>query len=89
MPLLKETLPETAKAYKQMTDTVLSTDNFLDLKTKELIAVVAAVLVRCQACVDLYLPKAYEAGCTREEIAEALAVAACISAGSQVEWTKI
>jgi len=89
MSLLSETLPETAKAYDQLTDTVLSTDNFLDLKTKELVAIVASVLMRCEPCIDIHLPRAIDAGCTREEIAEALSVAMCISAGSQVAWAKI
>ena len=37
MSLLSETLPETAKAYDQLTDTVLSTDNFLDLRPQNLV----------------------------------------------------
>ncbi len=53
MSLLSETLPETAKAYDQLADTVLSADNFLDLKTEELVAIVASVLMRCQPCVVL------------------------------------
>lgn len=89
MSVLNETLPKAAEAYEHMTDVVLREDNFLDPKTKELIAIVAGVLVHCQPCIDIHLPRAYEVGCTREEISEALAVAMCISAGSQIAWTKI
>jgi alkylhydroperoxidase/carboxymuconolactone decarboxylase family protein YurZ len=57
MSLLNETLPKAAEAYEHMTDVVLHQDNFLDLKTKELVAIVASVLVRCQPCVDIHLPR--------------------------------
>lgn len=53
MSLLSETLPKTTKAYNQLADTVLSTDNFLDLKTEELVPIVASVLMQCQPCVVL------------------------------------
>jgi AhpD family alkylhydroperoxidase len=64
-------------------------DGYLDLKTKELIAIASSVLMRCQFCVDAHSQRAITAGATKEEIAEAISVAMFIAAGSQIGWTNI
>ena len=64
-------------------------DGYLDLKTKELIAISASVLMRCQFCVDTHSQRALEAGVTKEDIAEAVSVAMFIAARSQIGWTKV
>lgn len=88
MSFLKEILPETTEAFGQMSNSIFK-DGFLDLKTKELIAVASSVLMRCQLCVDLHSQRAIVAGVTKEEIAEAVSVAMFVAAGSQINWTKI
>ncbi|HEY3362809.1 MAG TPA: carboxymuconolactone decarboxylase family protein [Methanosarcina sp.] len=88
MSFLNEILPETAEAYGQMRNSIFK-DGYLDLKTKELIAVTSAVLMRCQFCVDAHSKRAIAAGATKEEIAEAISVAMFVAAGSQIGWTNI
>ena len=91
MSFLNEVLPETpetSKAFGQMQDSIFK-DGFLDLKTKELIAVASSVLMHCQFCVDVYSQRAVAAGATKEDIAEAVSVAMFIAAGSQIGWTKV
>jgi AhpD family alkylhydroperoxidase len=88
MLCLNKMLPETAEAFGQMSNSIFK-DGFLDLKTKELIAVASSVLMRCQLCVDIHSQRAIVAGVTKEEIAEAVSVAMFIAAGSQIGWTKV
>jgi AhpD family alkylhydroperoxidase len=85
---LYEMLPETAEAFGQMRNSIFK-DGFLDLKTKELIAVASSVLMRCQFCVDVHSRRAVAAGAVKEEIAETIAVATFVAAGSQLGWTNI
>ena len=88
MSFLNEMLPETAEAYGQLRKSIFK-DSFLDVKTKELIAIASSVLMRCQFCVDTHSQRAVAAGATKEEIAEAISVAMFIAAGTQIGWTNI
>lgn len=88
MSFLNELLPETEEALGQMRNSIFK-DGFLDLRTKELIAVASSVLMRCQFCVDDYSQRAISAGATKEDIAEAVSVAMFIAAGSQIGWTNV
>lgn len=88
MSFLNEMLPETAEAFGQMRNSIFK-DGYLDIKTKELIAIASSVLMRCQFCVDAHSQRAITAGATKEEIAEAISVAMFIAAGSQIGWTNI
>jgi AhpD family alkylhydroperoxidase len=88
MSFLNEILPETAEAFGQMRNSIFK-DGYLDIKTKELIAIASSVLMRCQFCVDAHSQRAITAGATKEEIAEAISVAMFIAAGSQIGWTNI
>jgi AhpD family alkylhydroperoxidase len=88
MSFLNEILPETAEAFGQMRNSIFK-DGFLDIKTKELIAIASSVLMRCQFCVDVHSQRAVSAGATKEEIAEAISVAMFVAAGSQIGWTNV
>ncbi len=57
--------------------------NILDGKTKELIALSNSVMADCIPCIEYHYKKAVEAGASKEEIAEALAIAMSVSAGSK------
>lgn len=81
-------LPETAEAYGQLRNSIFR-DSFLDVKTKELIAIASSILMRCQFCVDAHSQRAIAAGVTKEEIAEAISVAMFVAAGSQIGWTNV
>ena len=88
MSFLDEMLPETAEAFGQLRNSIFK-DSFLEVKTKELIAIASSVLMRCQFCIDAHSQRAIAAGATKEEIAEAISVAMFIAAGSQIGWTNI
>lgn len=88
MSFLDEMLPETAEAFGQLRKSIFK-DSFLDVKTKELIAISCSVLMRCQYCVETHSQRAVAAGATKEEIAEAISVAMFIAGGTQIGWTNI
>lgn len=88
MSFLNEILPETAEAFGQMRNSIFK-DGFLDLKSKELIAVASSVLMHCQFCVDMHSQRVGAVGATKEEIAEAITVAMFIAAGAQIGWTNL
>jgi AhpD family alkylhydroperoxidase len=86
MAFMDEMLPETNEAFGKMRESIFQGGE-LDRKTKELIAVASSVLMRCQFCVHVHSQRAIEHGATKKEIAEAIAVAMFIAAGSQIGWT--
>jgi AhpD family alkylhydroperoxidase len=56
-------------------------------KTRELIALAAAISLRCDGCIAVHAAAAREHGATKEEISEALAVAVGINAGAAVVYS--
>lgn len=61
-------------------------DGALPSVTKHLIAVAAASMLRCPHCTRSHMEAALEAGASREQVAEALAVLWVIGAGVQIVW---
>src|SRR4030042_6863594 len=57
--------------------------NILDRKTKELIAAACSVMADCVPCIQAHYARAIEAGVTKDEISEALAIAMAISSGNK------
>lgn len=55
----------------------------LSVKTKEMLGLVASMVLRCDHCVQYHLQKCKEAGCSEEEIYEVFSVA-CVVGGSIV-----
>ena len=87
MAWFNERIPETMDAFGELRETIYK-DGALDVKTKELISVVAGGLMRCESCVKIHSKRAKEHGATEDEIAEAIAVAMFVAAGTQINWTK-
>ncbi len=56
-------------------DTQTYSDGALDIKTKEMLGLVASMVLRCDDCIKYHLGKCHEQGCTTEEIYEIFAVA--------------
>lgn len=50
----------------------------LDVKTKELLGLVASMVLRCDDCVKYHLERCHAEGLTREETFEALSVATLV-----------
>jgi AhpD family alkylhydroperoxidase len=57
--------------------------NILDGKTKEIIAVSNSIIADCLPCLEYHYKRAIRAGASKEEIAESIAIAMSISAGSK------
>ncbi|HET9485665.1 MAG TPA: carboxymuconolactone decarboxylase family protein [Xanthomonadales bacterium] len=55
-------------------DTQTYKDGALPLKTKELLGLVASLVLRCDDCVSYHVAQCREAGVTREEFFEAFSV---------------
>ena len=80
--------PEHAAGWYEFYRAV-SKEGVLDKKTKELIAVAAGVLCRCEHCVHAHANDALRAGASKREIAEAIMVANQTASGSHLFWTDL
>jgi AhpD family alkylhydroperoxidase len=60
----------------------------LDKKTKELLMLALACVFRCPHCTEEHIQGALDAGASKEEITEALLIAAIEGAGTQLAWNK-
>lgn len=88
MSWFSEKTPDVAKAFSELRNEVYK-EGALDVRTKELISVAASVLMRCESCVEVHSERAKKYGATNEQIAEAVACAMFVAAGSQKGWTKV
>ena len=50
----------------------------LDVKTKELLGLVASTVLRCDDCVRYHLETCYKEGLTKQEVVEALSIATLV-----------
>lgn len=64
-----------------------SENKHLASKTHELITLAVAVTTRCDGCLAVHVDTAVKYGATREEIAEALAVAINLNIGAALTYT--
>ncbi len=73
--------PEQIKAWRNFSQTVFK-KGVLDEKTKQLIAVAVAHVTQCPYCIRSHAPQALRSGASKEEIMEAIWVAAEMRAGA-------
>ncbi|WP_250434185.1 carboxymuconolactone decarboxylase family protein [Hanstruepera flava] len=59
-------------------DTNAYQEGALDVKTKELLGLVASTVLRCDDCIKYHLENSYKAGLTKEQVAEALGIATLV-----------
>nr|WP_100615243.1 carboxymuconolactone decarboxylase family protein [Confluentibacter citreus] len=59
-------------------DTNAYTEGALDVKTKELLGLVASAVLRCDDCVKYHLETSYKLGLTKNEVVEALSIATLV-----------
>jgi len=88
MSWFNEKTPEVAKAFAEMRNAVYK-EGELDGRTKELISIAASVLMRCERCTEIHAERARKHGATDEQIAEAVACAMFVAAGSQLSWSDV
>lgn len=86
MGSLGKDLPEVMKAFGGLHHAA-GGDGALDAKTKELIAMAIAVVVRCEGCIAFHVNDALNAGASREEIMDALGVAILMGGGPSVVYS--
>ncbi len=75
--------------FKFYAESYKSKPDGLDRKTKELIAISAALALGCKNCLEGHIKKAIEFGATRRELAETLALAVGVGAASIVDRSDI
>jgi AhpD family alkylhydroperoxidase len=56
-------------------DTNTYAEGALNVKTKEMLGLVASMVLRCDDCIKYHLEKCKEEGCTTEEVYEVFAIA--------------
>lgn len=78
--------PETVKSYRALS-AAGAQGGLLDDKTRELIALAAAVTARCDGCIAVHADAAARHGASREELVEALSVAIAIGAGAALVYS--
>ncbi len=61
----------------------------LDIKTKEFVAIAAALTTGCKGCLEGHLKKAKKEGATSEEIAEVIAITLGVNAATIVDRSDI
>lgn len=59
-------------------DTNAYTEGVLDVKTKELLGLVASTVLRCDDCIKYHLETCYKEGLKKEEVGEALGIATLV-----------
>ncbi len=80
---LKALVPAQLAAFGQLSRAAQAA-GALDRKTKQLIALAIAATVRCDGCIGYHARAARKEGATRQETAEALAVAIQMGGGPAV-----
>ncbi len=69
-------------------DTQTYSDGALNVKTKEMLGLVASMVLRCDDCIKYHLLKCHEQGCTTEEVYEIFAVANIVGGTSVIPNTR-
>jgi len=79
--------PEIGKSFEDFYRNC-TTKGVLDPTTKELLMLALACVFRCPHCTETHIRAALDAGATKEQITEALLIAAVEGAGTQLAWNK-
>jgi len=87
-------MPKLAKAIPQVTDDFVKKfmagalkEGVLSVKQKELIALGIAICATCDYCIAIHVKKCFEAGATKEEIAETCGVAIMMGGGPALTYS--
>ncbi len=77
---LAKNCPDVMQAFSKLHEKATK-DGALSLKTKELIALGIAIVVKCTGCIQHHTKAAIDAGATREEISETVDMAILMGGG--------
>ena len=64
------------------------TEGVLNSKTKELLGLVASMVLRCDDCIKYHLGKCHDEGCTTEEIYEVFSIANLVGGSICIPHTR-
>jgi AhpD family alkylhydroperoxidase len=78
---LRSAAPAEFEAWLNLDKIVGREGGQIPVKTRELIAIAVAHTTQCVYCIDVHVKAAKKAGATREEVAEAVLIAAALRAG--------
>ena len=83
-------LAEDNKVLKRVSnlDTNAYQDGALDQKTKELLGLVASMVLRCDDCISYHLGSCYELGVTKAEVFEVFAIANLVGGSICIPHTR-
>jgi AhpD family alkylhydroperoxidase len=77
--------PGIGEAFQEFARRVGS-ESVLDAKTRELLMMALACVLRCPYCTESHIKGALAAGASKQEVSEALLIAALEGAGTQLAW---
>ena len=87
LPKMRQAMPQVTDDFvKKLMPDVLK-DGALSTKQKELIALGMAVCAACDYCIAIHVRKCYDAGATKEEMAEACGVAILMGGGPALTYS--
>jgi AhpD family alkylhydroperoxidase len=78
--------PDTIRGYMELSSAGQK-KNLLGAKMRELIALAVAVTLRCDGCITVHTEAAIKQGASKDEIAEALGVAATVNVGAALVYS--
>jgi AhpD family alkylhydroperoxidase len=78
-----EAAPAAMAAFQQF-DAAAMAEGAIPRKYKELIALAVAMTTQCPYCLEIHRKQAVAAGATKQELAEAVFIAAALRAGAAV-----
>ncbi|MGB6136088.1 MAG: carboxymuconolactone decarboxylase family protein [Shewanella sp.] len=85
MDKLGVAIPQTMKGFSELHQSSIA-PGVLDCKTKELLALGIAIVVRCEGCITFHVHDALHAGASKDEIAETVSVAILMGGGPAVVY---
>lgn len=69
-------------------DTNAYQDGALDAKTKEMLGLIASMVLRCDDCISYHLGKCYDLGVTKEQVFEVFAIANLVGGSICIPHTR-
>jgi AhpD family alkylhydroperoxidase len=84
LPELKKLAPDDFKGFVALDSIIGKEGGAIPRKYRELIAIAVSCTTQCPYCLDVHTRNAKRAGATREEVAEAVLLAAALRAGAAV-----
>ncbi len=86
IPDILKGAPAQSHAWLAFDKSVGETESVIPAKYKELMAIAVALTTQCPYCLERHTEKAKKLGATKEEIAEAIMIAAALRSGAAMGY---